>query len=240
MRLLLGSGGFRTDERIPFLRGELRRLFGDRRRLLFVPWALADHDAYETTLRETGLDAGYELVGIHRHADPMRAVREAEGIYVGGGNTFRLVDALHRNGVIETIRERAREGVPYFGVSAGANVACPTMMTTNDMPIVLPPSFAALNLVPFQINPHYYAGSSWLRNGDELIEHFGETRDDRIREYHEMNSTPVIGIVEGSALRVEDGTVELVGGDGRVFRRGEQPVDVAAGTRLDGELVPVE
>ena len=112
------------------------------RRLLFVPYALADHDEYLRLLHEKGLDGGYLLDGLHTHADPKAALRAAEAIYVGGGNTFRLLHALYHFDLLEVIKRRVGEGLPYLGISAGSNVACPTMQTTNDMPIVLPPSFA--------------------------------------------------------------------------------------------------
>src|SRR5438874_1574705 len=155
MRVLLGSGGFRTPERVQTLTAAMRAHFGPVRRLLFVPYALADHDGYVRSMVERGLDAGYELDGLHRHADPTRAVAEADGVFVGGGNTFRLLDRLYRFGLIDALRARVWAGLPYLGVSAGCNVACPTIRTTNDMPIVQPPSLEALALVPFQVNPHY-------------------------------------------------------------------------------------
>jgi dipeptidase E len=232
-RLLLGSGGFRTEERRAFLVGEMRAHFGPIRRLLFVPFALADHQRYAELMAERGFDAGYELDGLHRHPDPERAIREAEGIYIGGGNSFRLLDALQRQGLLGPIRERVAEGLPYLGVSAGANVACPTIQTTNDMPIVEPESFQALCLVPFQINPHYFEGPIHYLVDGRLQEHFGETRDDRIREFHEENDVPVVGIVEGALLRVHGGEITLAGGEARLFRRGEEPVCLEPGMRLD-------
>jgi dipeptidase E len=239
MRILLGSGGLRTPERVAFFAGQMRSLLGDIDRVLFVPYALRDHDAYLETMAARGLDAGYGLDGIHRHADPVRAVRDAAAIYVGGGNTFRLLDELYRRGLLDAIRERVRAGVPYVGVSAGSNVACPTMQTTNDMPIVQPPSFRALGLVPFQINAHYFNGRSFVQRDDVMHEHFGETRDERLREYHEMNDTPVVGLWEGGALRVEGGRLLLDGAAARVFRKGEPPRDVAPGTYLD-ELLTMQ
>src|SRR5262245_27203113 len=181
MRILLGSGGYRTPERVALLAGEMRSFFGPIARLLFVPYALADHDGYVRTMVERGLDAGYELDGLHRHPDPDRAVHEAEGVFVGGGNTFRLLDRLYRFGLVDALRQRVRAGLPYLGVSAGCNVACPTIKTTNDMPIVQPPTLDALALVPFQVNPHYVFGSMFVKEGDAFIQHFGETRDDRLR-----------------------------------------------------------
>jgi len=235
-RVLLGSGGFRTPERVSLLAAQMRSFFGPASRLLFVPYALQDHDGYVKSMIERGIHAGYELDGIHRHADPVRAVAEAEAIFVGGGNTFRLLDALYRLNLMEAIRERVRAGLPYLGISAGSNLAGPTIKTTNDMPIVQPPSFEALGLVPFQINPHYYEGQAFLRPGDTFEPHFGETRDDRIREFHEMNDTPVIGLWEAAILRVEGERMELVGAGARVFHKGREAVDVRPGSAVEPVL----
>lgn len=237
MRLLLGSGGFRTPERVAFLAREMGEHFGDVRRILFVPYALADHDGYVAMMTERGLNGGYELDGIHRHDDPRWAVEEAEAIYVGGGNTFRLVAALYAHDLLEPIRARIRAGVPYMGVSAGSNVACPTLMTTNDMPIVQPPSFATLGLVPFQINPHYFAGQIHVATGNGFQEHFGETRDDRLREFHEMNDTPVVGLWEAGVLRVDGDRVSLRGAAARVFRKGAETRDVQPPADLSALLM---
>lgn len=230
MRLLLGSGGFRTQERIDRLTQEMRDHFGGITRLLFVPYALADHDGYVNMLYERGLDAGYEIVGIHTWDDPVEAVEQAEGIYVGGGNSFRLLRELYDNKLIEPIRERVHSGMPYLGVSAGTNVACPTIQTTNDMPITMPPGFAALNLFPWQINPHYYEGAFYVKLDEEYHAHYGETRDDRIREYHEMNDTPVIGLWEGGILKVIDDQVTLIGTGARMFHKGKESEDLPAGS----------
>jgi len=232
MRVLLGSGGFRTPERIQTLKTAMRSFFGPIRRLLFVPYALADYDGYVRTMQERGIDAGYELDGIHRHPDPARAVQEAEGVFVGGGNTFRLLNRLYRFGLVDALRERVRAGLPYLGVSAGCNVACPTIKTTNDMPIVQPPTLDALALVPFQVNPHYVFGSMYVKENNEFIQHFGETRDDRLREFHEENDTPVVGLWEGGILHVEGGRVELSAAPARVFRTGQEPIDVSPGEDL--------
>jgi dipeptidase E len=233
MRILLGSGGFRTDERIRFLGEQMRTFFRAIERLLFIPYALQDHDRYLQTMIEKGLHAGYVLDGIHRSPNPQRAVREAQGIFVGGGNTFRLLSELYRLDLLDLIRERVRNGLPYLGVSAGTNIACPTIKTTNDMPITMPPSFAALELVPFQVNPHYFTGQTHVKREDGYHEHFGETRDDRIREFHQMNDTPVIGLWEGGVLRIEQGRMLLAGARARIFRKGQEPVDVEPGTYLD-------
>jgi len=233
MRMLLGSGGFRTPERVSFLAAQLRGFFGPVQRVLFIPYALADHDRYVQTLIDRGLHAGYELEGIHRHADPQPAVSRAEAIFVGGGNTFRLLTELYRFGLLDPVRERVRAGLPYLGISAGTNVACPTIKTTNDMPIVQPPSFAALGLVPFQVNPHYFTGNSYVRQGEAYAEHFGETRDERLREFHELNDTPVLGLWEAGLLAIDGDAMRLEGAKARVFRKGQDPTDVEPGTRLD-------
>jgi dipeptidase E len=236
MRILLGSGGFRTPERVALLCEQMRSFFGTIRRLIFVPYALADHDGYVAKMVQRGLDGGYELVGLHIFPDPVRAIEQAEGIYVGGGNTFRLLDSLYRLNLMEPIRRRVRAAMPYLGVSAGCNVACPTIKTTNDMPICQPPSLDALGLVPFQVNPHYYVGANWVKHGDQYVEHFSETRDDRLREFHEMNATPVIGLWEGGILRVENGAIRLIGTKARLFRKGEPPVDFEPGADLATNL----
>lgn len=236
MRVLLGSGGFRTPERIATLGAAMRELFGDAPRLVFVPYAIGNPDAMVQLLTDRGIHAGYQLDSLHRHADPAAALREAPGVFVGGGNTFRLLTTLYRLGLLDVLRQRVREGMPYLGVSAGSNVACPTIMTTNDMPIVQPPSFAALELVPFQVNPHYYSGSNYVRTDDGLQPHFGETRDERIAEFHELNDIPVVGLWEGGLLRVDGDRVHLSAAPARVFRKGRPPVDVAPDADLSDLL----
>jgi dipeptidase E len=232
MRLLLASGGFRTPERIALLADKMRSFFGSVEKLLFVPFAQADHDGYVQRIRDRGLHAGYALQGIHRCDDPVAAVRAAQGLYIGGGNTFRLLTELYGRGLVDVIRERVRNGLPYLGISAGCNVACPTIKTTNDMPIVQPPSLDALALVPFQVNPHYVLGPMFVRVGEAFEQHFGETRDERIAEFHQMNDTPVVGLWEGGLLRVEAGQVTLLGAAARLFVKGSDPVDIAAGAEL--------
>jgi dipeptidase E len=240
MRILLGSGGFRTPERIALLTTHMREHFGPIRKLLFIPYALADHEKYVATMIERGIDAGYELDPIHRHEDPIREVWQAEGLFIGGGNTFRLLRTLYEQQLMDVIRSKVSGGLPFLGVSAGCNVACPTIKTTNDMPITEPPTLLALNLVPFQVNPHYYPGNHFIQLADGSYHaHFGETRDDRLREFHEENHTPVIGLWEGGLLRCEGLHVDLIGTPARIFRRGMEPVHVAAGTTITPELLGV-
>ena len=200
--------------------GELRDVLAGVRRVLFIPYALKDRDGYAQKAGAAFAEMGLELDSLHGAEDPRRAVEQAEAIFCGGGNSFRLLDALYREGLVEPIRRRALDGMPYTGASAGSNVACLSIRTTNDMPIVQPPTLNALALVPFQINPHYL-------DPDPGSTHMGETRETRIREFHEENATPVVGLREGAMLRVEGDAVELRGRAGaRIFRRGQEPVEV--------------
>jgi dipeptidase E len=206
---------------------ELRDVLAGVRRVLFLPYALEDHDGYAAKARAAFDEIGYGLDSLHEAEDPRRAVEGAEAIFCGGGNTFRLLDALYHADVVDRIRRRALGGMPYAGASAGSNLACPTIRTTNDMPIVEPPSFDALGLVPFQINPHYL-------DPDPGSTHMGETREARIREFHEENAVPVVGLREGAMLRVEGDSIELRGRAGaRIFRRGEEPVEIVPVARIE-------
>src|SRR5688500_11928941 len=175
---------------------------------------------------------GYELTSVHTAVDGFRAIAETEAIFVGGGNTFRLLKTLYDQSLLDPIRERVASGMPFIGSSAGSNVAGPTIKTTNDMPIVQPPSFEALGLVPFQINPHYL-------DPDPDSTHMGETREKRIMQFHEENATPVVGLREGAMLRVEQSAVALKGSSGaRVFHRGHEPVEVEPGAMLTDLVSP--
>jgi dipeptidase E len=206
---------------------ELRSFLGGVKRVLFVPYALKDRDGYAETARARLAQMGYTLEAIHRATDPRQAVENAEAVFIGGGNTFRLLKTLYEHRLLDVIRRRVEGGMPYIGSSAGSVVSCPTIKTTNDMPIVEPPSLNALGLVAFQINAHYL-------DPDPNSTHMGETREVRLREFHEENETPVLGIREGSMLRVENGTTVLKGTTGaKIFRRGEQPVEIAPGAVVE-------
>jgi len=174
------------------------------------------------------LEMGYELKSAHTATDPEKAVASADAIFIGGGNTFRLLKALQDLGFIDPIRRRVREGAPYIGSSAGSNVAGPTIKTTKDMPIVQPRSFDSLGLVPFQISPHF-------QDPDPTSKHMGETQEERILQFLEENETPVVGMREGAWLWIEKGEVTLKGNTGaRIFRRGQAPAEVAPGAHISG------
>jgi dipeptidase E len=206
---------------------EIRDFLGSVKKVLFVPFALADRDSYAAQARARFAKMGYGLDSLHEASNKQQAVRNAEAIFVGGGNTFRLLKALYDLEVLQTIKTRVAEGLPYIGSSAGSNVATPTIRTTNDMPIVEPPSFNALGLVSFQINPHYL-------DPDPNSRHMGETREERLLQFLEENETPVIGLREGAMIRVEGGSAILKGSSGaRILRRGQPPVETLPGAELD-------
>ena len=196
---------------------ELRRFLAGARRVAFVPFAAFDHDAYTTKVRDRLAKMDLEVVGFEE-------VERADAIFAGGGNTFRLLKKLYESGLFERVRERVRAGVPYVGSSAGSVVACPTIRTTNDMPIVECPTLDAFGFIDFQLNCHYL-------DPDPASTHKGETREERLREFHEENATPVLGLREGCMIIAENDEARLVGRKmARIFRRGEEPVEIEPGT----------
>ena len=201
----------------------LLKFLAGRARVAFVPFALFDRAGYTEKVRERLGKIDCEVTQVETAKD----VESAEVLFVGGGNTFRLLRTFYERDLMPVIRERVRGGMPYIGSSAGTIITSPTIRTTNDMPIVEPPSLTALGLVPFQINPHYL-------DPDPASTHKGETREERLMQYHEENATPVVGLREGSMLHVVDGSTTLIGDKpARIFRRGEAPVEVEVGTKLE-------
>jgi dipeptidase E len=194
-------------------------VLGGRRRIAFVPYAgvTFEWDDYADSVRHAMEAIDVEVASVHESDDPRSVIVQSDAVFVGGGNTFALLRALHANGLVEVIRTRVENGGPYVGWSAGANVACPTIRTTNDMPIVEPPTLDALGLVPFQINPHY--------TDAHPPGHRGETRAERLAEFVEMNpGLPVVGLPEGTALRVGRLTVESLGPEPvRLFEHRMEP-----------------
>ena len=215
--LLISSSNVHGYGYLDHAEPEIKSFLGAIKTVAFVPFALQDRAAYIAKVAERLAKMGYTV---------NEDIEKAEAIFVGGGNTFRLLKTLYDTDLLQTIRQRVIGGVPYMGSSAGSNIAAPTIRTTNDMPIVQPPSFDALNLVPYQINPHYL-------DSDPNSTHKGETREQRLREYLEENTTPVVAIREATMLRVENGVTTVLGSKpARVFRRAEDPVEVEPGRRL--------
>ena len=221
--LLLSTSTVFGGGYLEYAAAEVREFFGNVGRVLFVPFALHDHAAYAAKVRERFIAMGFELESLHDSHPGKESIARAEAIFIGGGNTFRLLKNLYDLDLLDAIRARVANGMPYMGSSAGSNVAGPTIRTTNDMPIVQPPSFAALGLVPFQLNPHYLdpaPGST----------HMGETREERLLQYLEENDMPVLGLREGAWLRIENGSCQLRGTAGaRLFRRASAPLELPQG-----------
>ena len=223
MHLLLISNSTMAGE--PFLeysKDEIARFLSGRQNIVFIPYAAVtfSFDDFEAKVNRRFRDFGLSVKSIHRFENQVEAVETADAIVVGGGNTWNLVRHLHQNGLIEPVRRCVKAGTPYVGWSAGANVACPTMQTTNDMPVVDPLGFDTFGLVPFQINPHYT---------DRQIEgHGGETREERILEYLAANpKSTVVGLREGCMLNVECEHVRYVGKNNlRLFINGRQPIEI--------------
>lgn len=211
---------------------EVTTLLPARARLAFVPYALADHDGYTARVRGALGEAGVTVRGVHE-ADPLDVLRDSDAVFVGGGNSFRLLSALYATGLLDALPAAVRDGLPYLGASAGTNMAAPTLRTTNDMPIVQPPSFTTLGLVPFQINPHYVDPAP---DGT----HMGETREQRLTEFLQDNDTAVLGLREGAWLRVSGHEARLGGErDARLFRRGAEPRELPTGSDVSALLSDV-
>ena len=195
-------------------------------RVLFFPFALYDRDGYAARAKTRFTAMGCSMESVHQTDNPQKAIEQTEAIFIGGGNTFRLLKALQDLDLVEAIQRRVKAGARYIGSSAGSNVAAPTIKTTKDMPIVQPRSFDALGLVQFQISPHYL-------DPDPTSEHMGETQEERILQFLEENDTPVVGLREGAWLLVEGDSVTLKGSTGaRIFRRGHAPVDATPVTQI--------
>ena len=196
-------------------------------RIAFVPYALADLDAYAKQSEARFDRMGVALQSVHRDSDPAAAMAQCDGVFVGGGNTFRLLQRARSLGLVEAIVGMVRSGVPYAGASAGSNLACPTIKTTNDMPIVDPAGLEALDLFPYQVNAHYV-------DRDPDVAHGGETREQRIAEFHEENETPVIGIREGTMLDHRPGRTTVLGPlRARLFRKGEATIELDSGSVVE-------
>lgn len=215
---------------LDYLLEELTLFFQDISNILFIPYARPSgisHDDYTSKVSEVFSKINKEITGIHSFENTSEAIKNAEAIFVGGGNTFVLVHQLYKNNLLSIIKETVANGTPYLGTSAGSNICGLTMHTTNDMPIVQPLSFKTLGLVPFNINPHYL-------DPDTSSTHKGETRATRIKEFHAFNTQPVIGLREGSWLHVNGNSITLKGKlQARVFEQNKMPYEINTNTQLN-------
>jgi dipeptidase E len=231
MKLLLISNSTMPGE--PYLdypKLEIKDFLGSKPvNALFIPYAAVtfSFDLYESKVEERFAEIGHHVTSIHHFNDPVKAVQEAEAIVVGGGNTWQLVRKMHDNSLMEAIRVKVQNGTPFIGWSAGANVACPTLRTTNDMPIIDPHGFDCMGLVPFQINPHYLDANP---EG-----HGGETREQRILEFLEINpEITVVGLREGTMFKYKNNSLQLIGNRNvRIFKKGLIPVELKVGDNFN-------
>jgi len=214
---------------LEYLLPELKIFFKDTSTILFVPYARPSglsHDAYTAKAKNAFSKININVVGIHEFENPKQAIDSAEGIFVGGGNTFVLVNELYKQDLLNTISTAVNNGLPYLGTSAGSNICGLTMQTTNDMPIVYPPSFTTLGLIPFNLNPHYL-------DPDLTSTHKGETRATRIKEFHAFNNIPVLGLREGSWLLVKNNSIILKGNfSARCFTSDGKPKELTSLTDI--------
>ncbi|NMH88539.1 dipeptidase PepE [Flavivirga algicola] len=214
---------------LDYILDNLSTFFKGIEEILFIPYARPSgisHDDYTRTVRVAFYKINKNVTGIHTYKNPVEAVKKAKAIFIGGGNTFVLTNQLYKNDLIVPLQSAIKKGTPYLGTSAGSNICGLTIKTTNDMPIVYPPSFKALGFVPFNINPHYL-------DPDKNSKHMGETRETRIKEFHNFNTQPVIGLREGSWLEVNNNSIILKGAlTARVFEYNKLPYEVDSGTDL--------
>jgi dipeptidase E len=230
MRLLLISNSTNAgEEYLDYPKSNIRSFLGEKPvKALFIPYAAVtfSFDLYEEKVRNRFREVGHDVISIHRFDDPVKAVEEAEAIVVGGGNTWQLLKMVQDNNLIDAVVRKVTGGTPYIGWSAGSNLACPTIRTTNDMAITEPRSFNAFRLIPFQINPHYLDANP--------AGHAGETREQRIEEFIEVNpGMYVLGLREGTMLLVEKGKMKLIGPrKARIFLRGNAPAEMSEGEDL--------
>lgn len=230
LRLLLISNSTNPGEAyLDYPKNNIRSFLGDKPvKALFIPYAAVtfSFDDYEKKVKDRFNEIGHDVVSIHRFNDKIKAVEECNAIVTGGGNTWQLLKLIQDNNLIEIIRKKVFSGTPYIGWSAGSNIACPTLRTTNDMPVTEPDSFQALNLIPFQINPHYLDANP---EG-----HAGETREQRIEEFIEINpDVTVAGLRESTMLLLEKGNLRIVGPRNiRIFKKGFQPEEYSSNDDL--------
>ena len=214
---------------LEYILPELKSFFAGISEVLFIPYARPSgltYDEYTEVAKKGFSKININIKGIHEFDNSKEAIKNAQGIFVGGGNTFVLVNTLYENNLISTLKHVIENGTPYFGTSAGSNIAGISMKTTNDMPIVYPPSFKTLGFISFNLNPHYL-------DPDPTSKHMGETRETRINEFHKFNDIPVLGLREGGWLVITDNRVWLKGSySARLFEKGKKPVELNSGEEL--------
>lgn len=233
--LLISNSTNYGEEFLAYTRKYIKKFLGDDvRKIAFVPYASVTTSYIEYTNMVAGvfMELGYELKSTEDVNGPVSIIKEADAIVIGGGNTFHLIHQMHEKGIMDIIRKKVEKGTPFIGWSAGSNVACPSIKTTNDMPVIQPVSFEALGLVPFQINAHYTDG--------RISNHNGESREDRIKEFLELNGDKiVVGLREGSMLKIENNAVALMGNKTlKVFRKNLPTLEYDANASLDFILQP--
>jgi dipeptidase E len=215
---------------LDYLIDELEILFQHTDQILFVPYARpggTSHELYTDKVRNVFEKIEKSVKGLHEFSNPIEAIKNSKGIFIGGGNTFVLVNQLYKNKLIQPLKDAVASGTPYLGTSAGSNICGLTMNTTNDMPIVYPPSFKTLGLIPFNINPHYL-------DPDINSKHMGETRESRIQEFHKFNTQPVVGLREGSYLKVKNDDIILKGTlSARIFEYNKTPSELNSNSSLN-------
>ena len=227
--LLASTSALYGGNYLEYLTEQLKELFSGVDELLFIPFARPggiSHEDYTAKAASFFKLINIEVIGLHEFSDPAEAIQKARAYFTGGGNTFLLVKTLHEKGLMQVLKENAESGKPYLGCSAGSNIGGINMKTTNDMPIVYPPSFECMGLVPFNINPHYL-------DPDPLLKHNGETRETRIKEFLTQNDTKVVGLREGSWIRRRGNVITLEGSrPARIFEKGKVAFEMEPGSIL--------
>jgi len=227
--IIASTSSLHGGDYLEYLLPVLENHFANCQTIIFIPYARPGgitHEAYTQTVKKAFSKINKKVVGLHTFENPVEALTNAEGIFTGGGNTFLLVTQLYQINSMEALSQAIAKGIPYLGTSAGSNITGLSMQTTNDMPIIYPPSFATLGVLPFNLNPHYL-------DPDTQSKHMGETRETRIKEFHAFNDTPVLGLREGSWLEVTGNNIILKGTlTARWFTQNQEAIELVPGTNL--------
>jgi dipeptidase E len=227
--LVASTSTLHNGEFLDYLLPQLELFFANCTTLIFIPYAQPSGislDEYTHKVSTAFAKINKKIIGLHTFENPIEAIENAEGFFTGGGNTFVLLDQLYKKNVIQSLKKAIESGTPYLGTSAGSNILGATIQTTNDMPIIYPPSFDAIGALTFNLNPHYL-------DPDTNSKHMGETRETRIKEFHAFNDLPVLGLREGSWLEVNEKSIILKGNlTARLFEKDKQPIEIDPETNL--------